>query len=86
MDLRIDISATNKFEFKKSLKWFEEEFEIFFGNMGQSPNKKDFRLANEILDQFSKSINEYRDEKLLFELVNSLNIIEKRFPLLFTMQ
>jgi len=85
MDIRLDISATIKSELRKTLKWFEEEFEILFGSIGQHPSKEEFKLANAILDQFSKTVNEYRDEELLFELVNSLNIIEKRFPLLFTL-
>lgn len=86
MNLGLDISANIKFDFKKTLKWFEEEFEILFGSIDHDPNKEDFELANEIMDQFSKTINEYRDEDLLYELVNSLNKIEKKFPLLFTSQ
>ena len=86
MNLRVDISTIIRFEFKHTLKWFEEEFEILFGSIDQHPNKEEFMRANEILDQFSKMVNEYRDEDLLFELVNSLNIIEKKFPLLFTSQ
>ncbi|TFG18123.1 MAG: hypothetical protein EU533_07895 [Promethearchaeota archaeon] len=86
MNLRLDTSTIIRFEFKKILKWFEEEFEILFGFMDQHPNKEQFMLANEILDQFSKMVNEYRDADLLFELVNSLDTIEKKFPLLFTLQ
>lgn len=83
MNLSLDPTVFIKHEFKKTLKWFEEEFAFLFGRMDQVPKKEDFRLANEILDHFSKMINEYRDEDLLFELVNSLNVIEKKFPLLF---
>lgn len=72
-----------KQEFKANLKWFEEEFDELFSSKVNHFSPMDFKLTNEILDIFSQLINEYRDEELLFELVETLNRIEKNHPNLF---
>ncbi|GAF85890.1 unnamed protein product, partial [marine sediment metagenome] len=67
-----------KHEFKQKLKWFEDEFDELLGSKTHNTTKKDIELVNEILDRLSETINEYRDEKLLFKLVSTLNKIEKK--------
>ena len=64
-------------EFKRKMKWFEDEFDELFSSKTHNITEKDIEIMNDILDQFSEMINEYRDEGLLFELVNTLNKIEK---------
>ena len=72
-----------KYEFKANLKWFEEEFDELFLPIASFLSPLDVKLANEILDILSNMINEYRDEELLYELVNTLNNIENKHPTLF---
>ena len=83
MDLNFDDFKFIKNEFKEKLRWFEEEFDALLGTKTHSLTKQDIKLANEILDRLSNTINEYRDEKLLFELVTTLNNIEKKHPEFF---
>jgi len=83
MDLNFDDFKFIKHEFKEKLKWYEEEFDALLGPKTQALTKQDIKLANEILDRLSNTINEYRDEKLLFELVTTLNNIEKKHPEFF---
>ena len=83
MNLDFDDFNFIKHEFKEKLKWFEEEFDELLGSKTHSLTKEDIKLANEILDRLSNTINEYRDEKLLFELVTTLNNIEKKHPKFF---
>ncbi len=71
---------TIKYEFKANLKWFEEEFDELFFPKVYHLSSMDIKLANEILDFISQMINEYRDEELLFELVVTLNNIERKHP------
>ena len=40
-------------------------------------------LANSLLNKLSESINQCQDEKLLYDLVSTLNNIEKKHPELF---
>ena len=72
-----------KHEFKANLKWFEDEFDELFLPKTNQLLPMDIKLANEILDRLSQLINEYRDEELLFELVETLNKIEMNHPTLF---
>ena len=72
-----------KHEFKANLKWFEQEFDELFLPKAYHLTSMDIKLANEILDLFSQMINEYREEEFLFELVETLNNIEKNHPALF---
>lgn len=83
MNLDFDDFKFIKHEFKEKLKWFEDEFDELLGSKTHALTKEDIKLANEILDRLSNTINEYRDEKLLFELVSTLNNIEKKHPEFF---
>lgn len=83
MSLNFDDYKTIKREFKQKLRWFEEEFELIFKNKTHNYTKADIKLANEILDRLSETINEYRDEKLLYHLVSTLNNIERSHPEFF---
>lgn len=83
MNLKFDDQNLIKEEFKQKLYWFEEEFDMIFRNKRRNYTKDDLRLANEILDKLSETVNEYRNEKLLFDLVSTLNNIEKKHPEFF---
>lgn len=83
MNLKIDDQNLIKKEFKQKLIWFEEEFDMIFKNKTYNYTKNDLKLANEILDKLSETINEYRNEKLLFDLVSTLNNIERKHPEFF---
>ena len=83
MNLNFDDYKNIKREFKQKLRWFEEEFELIFKNKSHNYSKEDIKLANEILDRLSETINEYRDEKLLYHLVSTLNNIERNHPEFF---
>lgn len=83
MNLKIDDQNLIKKEFKQKLSWFEEEFDMIFKNKTHNYTKNDLKLANEILDKLSETINEYRNEKLLFDLVSTLNNIERKHPEFF---
>ncbi len=84
MNLNFDDFSYIKSEFKQKLRWFEEEFDLIFKNKTYNYTKDEIQLANEILDHLSETINEYRDERLLFHLVNSLNSIERKHPEFFS--
>jgi len=83
LNLKIDDQNLIKKEFKQKLIWFEEEFDMIFKNKSYNYTKNDLKLANEILDKLSETINEYRNEKLLFDLVSTLNNIERKHPEFF---
>ena len=83
MNLKFDDQNLIKEEFKQKLNWFEEEFDMIFMNKSRNYTKNDLKLANEILDKLSETVNEYRNEKLLFDLVSTLNNIEKKHPEFF---
>ncbi|MFX1257950.1 MAG: hypothetical protein ACFFAN_08830 [Promethearchaeota archaeon] len=82
MNLNIDDNELRT-EFKQKLRWFEEEFDLIFKNKTHNYTKDDIKLANQLLDKLSESINEYRNEKLLYPLVSTLNNIEKKHPEFF---
>jgi hypothetical protein len=83
LNLKFDDQNLIKKEFTQKLIWFEEEFDMIFKNKTHNYTKNDLTLANEILDKLSETINEYRNEKLLFDLVSTLNNIEKKHPEFF---
>jgi len=83
LNLKFDDQNLIKKEFKQKLIWFEEEFDMIFKNKTYNYTKNDLKLANEILDKLSETINGYRNEKLLFDLVSTLNNIEKKHPEFF---
>jgi len=82
MNLNIDNSEIKR-EFKQKLYWFEEEFDLIFKNKTHHYTDEDIKLANHLLDKLSETINEYRDEKLLYPLVSTLNNIERKHPEFF---
>ena len=82
MNLNIDKSEIKR-EFKQKLYWFEEEFDLIFRNKTHHYTDEDIKLANQLLDKLSETINEYRDEKLLYPLVSTLNSIERKHPEFF---
>jgi hypothetical protein len=83
LNLKFDDQNFIKKEFTQKLNWFEEEFDMIFKNKTHNYTKNDLTLANEILDKLSETINENRNEKLLFDLVTTLNNIEKKHPEFF---
>lgn len=72
-----------KYEFIKELKWFEDEFDVILGSKTENISELDVELAFAILDHLSETINKYRDKRLIFELVTSLNNIERKYHELF---
>ncbi|NHJ25828.1 MAG: hypothetical protein EAX89_14700 [Candidatus Lokiarchaeota archaeon] len=83
MYLNYDSDKVQKEEFKEHLKWFEEEFDEIFQNKKSGYSLADKRLANVLLNKLSESINECNDENLLYDLVATLNSIERKHPDLF---
>jgi disulfide oxidoreductase YuzD len=69
MYLNFNIEKVQIEEFKHQLQWFEHEFDEIFQNNSE--------------DKLSESINQCKDEKLLYDLVSTLNSIEKKHPELF---
>ncbi|MHA1105552.1 MAG: hypothetical protein ACTSPN_07485 [Promethearchaeota archaeon] len=67
-----------KYEFTQKLKWFEDEFDLILGS--KTITEMDVELAFAILDHLSETINKYGDKGLLFDLVSTLNNIEKKYP------
>ena len=45
--------------------------------------KKDFKIANKILDTMSETINKYSFEDFNYLLIDNLNKIENEYPRLF---
>jgi len=84
MSLNYDDFKSLKKEFKQRLHWFEEEFDMIFENKTHGHDENDIKLANQLLDRLSETINEYKDEKLLYHLVSTLSNIEKRHPEFFS--
>jgi len=79
----IDNKKTLRLEFKRELRWFEEEFDSIFSYKTHNFTKQDVKIANQLLDKLSESINKYKDEKLLYDLVSTINNIEKKYPEFF---
>jgi len=72
-----------KEEFQQHLYWFETEFDEIFQKKSDDLTKFEKDLANSLLNKLSESINQCQDEKLLYDLVSTLNSIEKKHPQLF---
>ena len=72
-----------KSEFKKNMHWFEEEFDSIFQSKRHNYSRDDIILANQLLDNLSETINQYKDERLLYHLVSTLNNIERKYPEFF---
>jgi len=83
MFLNYNSENLQKEEFQQHLYWFETEFDEIFQNKSESLTEFEKNLANSLLNKLSESINQCQDEKLLYDLVTTLNNIEKKHPELF---
>ena len=83
MYLNFNIEKVQKEEFKHQLDWFEREFDEIFQNNSIELTEFEKDLANSLLNKLSESINQCKNEKLLYNLVSTLNNIEKKHPELF---
>lgn len=83
MNLNVNREEITKREFKSKLSWFDEEFDLIFKNKTHNYTAKDIKLANQLLDKLSETINQFRNEILLYPLVKTLKNIEKKHPELF---
>ena len=82
MTLSYEDDEVTKREFRQKLRWFEEEFDLIFTKT-HSVTDGDIKLANQLLDKFSETINEFRHEKYLYSLTQTLTNIEKKYPEFF---
>ena len=83
MFLNYNSENLQKEEFHEQLRWFEAEFDEIFQNKAVEPTEFEKNLANSLLNKLSESINQCQDEMLLYDLVSTLNSIEKKHPTLF---
>jgi len=83
MFLNYNSENLQKEEFQQHLYWFETEFDEIFQNKSETLTEFEKKLANSLLNKLSESINQCQDEKLLYDLVSTLNNIEKKHPELF---
>ena len=83
MYLNFNIEKVQTEEFQRQLEWFEKEFDEIFQNNSVKLTEFEKDLANSLLNKLSESINQCKDEKLLYNLVSTLNNIEKKHPELF---
>ena len=83
MYLNFNVEKVQTEEFKHQLRWFENEFDEIFQNNSVELTEYEKNLANALLNKLSESINQCKDEKLLYDLVSTLNSIEKKHPELF---
>ena len=83
MFLNYNSENLQKEEFQGELRWFEAEFDEIFKNTSVELTEYEKNLANSLLNKLSESINQCHDEKLLYDLVSTLNNIEKKHPELF---
>ena len=83
MYLNFNIEKVQTEEFQQQLEWFEREFDEIFQNNYIELTEFEKDLANSLLNKLSESINQCKNEKLLYNLVSTLNNIEKKHPELF---
>jgi hypothetical protein len=83
MFLNYNSENLQKEDFQGELQWFETEFDEIFQNTSVELTEFEKNLANSLLNKLSESINQCHDEKLLYDLVSTLNNIEKKHPELF---
>ena len=81
--LRFDDEVSLRVEFKENLNWFKEEFDILFEDRKQNFTELDKKIATQMLDQLSETMNKYNYESFLFLLVSALNEIEEKYSDLF---
>lgn len=77
INLDLDDFTFIQLEFKRKLKWFEDEFDELFSSKTNNITEEDIEILDKILNRLSETINEYKDNGLLFELTHTLNRIEK---------
>lgn len=56
MDQIVDNNKILKEDFEKELRWFEEKFDLIFGNTKQEYKQRDKGIAYHILNYLSNSI------------------------------
>ena len=83
MFLNFNVEKVQTEEFRHQLQWFENEFDEIFQINSVKLTEFEKNLANALLNKLSESINQCKDEKLLYDLVSTLNSIEKKHPELF---
>jgi hypothetical protein len=83
MFLNYNSENLQKEDFQGELQWFETEFDEIFQNTSVELTEFEKNLANSLLNKLSESINQCHEEKLLYDLVSTLNNIEKKHPELF---
>ena len=83
MFLNYNSENLQKEEFQQHLLWYEAEFDEIFQNKSENLSKFEKNIANSLLNKLSESINQCQDETLLYDLVSTLNNIEKKHPELF---
>ncbi len=83
MFLNYNSENLQKEEFQEQLQWFETEFDEIFQIKSVELTEYEKDLANSLLNKLSESINQCHDENLLYDLVSTLNNIEKKHPELF---
>jgi len=83
MYLNFNVEKVQTEEFKHQLQWFENEFDEIFQNNSVKLTEYEKNLASALLNKLSESINQCKDERLLYDLVSTLNSIEKKHPELF---
>ena len=83
MFLNYNSESLQKEEFQQHLYWFETEFDEIFQNTSLNLTEFEKNVANSFLNKLSESINKCQDETLLYDLVSTLNNIEKKHPELF---
>lgn len=83
MILNYDSEDVLKQEFQQKMKWFEDEFDIMFQNSNGKCTEHERKLAGKLLNNLSEAINEFKDETLLYDLVTTLNNIERKHPEFF---
>jgi hypothetical protein len=81
MKVNVNYNEILEEDLKEELEWLEEEFEIMFKL--RENNKKDKKLANDILDYFFKIYFVYDNVTLLHLLNKMSDDLEKTYPALF---
>jgi len=74
-----DTIKSNEEEFKSMMNWFKEEFKVNFGTPNQctvyTPDQQKLYVC--LMNKMAETINYYRSEPLLCELVEDLNKITR---------
>ena len=73
-----DENELEEIAYKRKLLWFEEEFRMNFDSKFEY-NEEDKKLANNLLDRMSETLNQYKYEPLLYVLVETMNKLRKKY-------